>query len=98
MAGVDLPAVSPGLRRRNEDERRAIAGPKIVPVLLPLDGSGSSDTMTKTVYRYIGDYLIKNPQVCARWPGLRDWWTASLMAHTDDGPVLWGVAEGGLSD
>lgn len=98
MAGVALPAVAPGMRRVNEATRRALLRDGRSPVLLPLDGSEASDTMTKTIHRYVRDYLINNPQVSARWPGLRIWWNSSLMSHTDDGPVVWGVAEGGLGD
>jgi hypothetical protein len=98
MAGVTLPAVSPGMRQRNEYERRALLPASAAgPVLLPLDGSAPIETISKTVRKYITDYIDSNPQVCASWPGFREWWSSSLMAHTDEGPVMWGVAEGGLA-
>lgn len=98
MAGVTLPAVTPGMRRANEAVRRSLArGLATQPVLLPLDGSAPIDTISKTIYKYVKEYLISNPQVLAAWPGFATWWESTLMSHTDDGPVLWGVAEGGLS-
>lgn len=99
MAGVTLPAVTPGMRRANETVRRSLVrGMKMQPALLPLDGSPPIDTISKTIYKYVGDYLISNPQVLAAWPGFGTWWRSTLMAHTDEGPVLWGVADGGLAD